>query len=151
MVQLEAKVCRYCGAKFSTGMNGTFWAVVVGIALLAWIGASGDNPDENVGSNAVATVEPLSAEVRQQCTEQLQKGIDGQVITNRPKPSRIEVPDAVWSQIDADAKRNMMAAVACDAFGKKSDDLNYSQYVVVYGATSGKRLAMLSSDGVKFE
>lgn len=151
MVQPEARICRYCKTNFSGGSGISGCLVIVVIGIVAWVSLSTDEPDQAVAPTATEIVEPLSSAVKQQCADLIKQGMDGNVITKRPDSNRIEVADGVWARLEADTKRNMMSAVACDAFGKKPGDLNYSQHVVVYGSTSGKRLAILTSAGVTFE
>jgi hypothetical protein len=145
LIQSDAKVCRYCGAKFGSGAGTVIGAVILGGLLLLYFGSS----SSEVASPA--NVEPLSSQVRQQCGELISNALKSGVITKRPSANRIEFADATWAQIDADTKRSTMAAVSCDAFGKTSGDLGINEFVVVYGSTSGKRLAMLTSAGFNFD
>lgn len=131
-------------------MTGPFWLVLAGIGLLYFLGSIGGETESPL-SQRPPRPELLSVDVRKQCSDLIQKAMDDSVITKRPSANRIEIADATWALIDADTKRNTMAAVACDAFGKKAEDLDLSQYIVVYGATSGKRMAMLTSVGVQFD
>ncbi|TSB04568.1 zinc ribbon domain-containing protein [Sphingorhabdus contaminans] len=145
LIQKDAKVCRYCGAKFNSAAGTVIGAIALGGLILLYFGSS---------SSDVATpasIETLSPQVRQQCGELISNALKSGVITKRPSANRIEFADATWATIDADTKRSTMAAVSCDAFGKTSGDLDFNQYVVVYGSTSGKRLAMLTSAGFDFE
>lgn len=145
LIQKDAKVCRYCGAKFGSSAGTVVGFIALGGILLFYFGGDGND------HTAPAKVELFSPQVRQQCGQLINDAIKSGVITKRPNPNRIDIADATWADIGAETKRNTMSAVACDAYGKKMGDLNVGEYVVVYGSTSGKRLAMISSAGIDFE
>lgn len=149
LIQPEAKICRFCGAKFNNNVGFMpWWAWIVCAVFLLYIIGSGDSATTDADETPVAL---LDAKTRAECGALIAKAMQSDVITSRPAPHRIEIRDATWALIDADTKRNTMYAVACELYGKKFSDLKFSENVVVYGATSGKRLAQLTSMGVSFE
>jgi hypothetical protein len=71
------------------------------------------------------------------------------VIRSRPQPHRIDVDDALWAQLDAGTKDRIMQAVSCDVWGAAMPAP--ADYVVAYGHRSGKRIQMLTSEGMDRE
>lgn len=66
--------------------------------------------------------------------------------------NRIEIDDRLWDEMMADAKRGLAATFACVAYdGKRLEELPTMEYAVVYGARSGRRLALATNVGVSLE
>jgi hypothetical protein len=147
MVQGDARKCRYCGGKIGPGKTGNIIGITVTILTIFAIATCGKEPHQNT-ADAKPT---LDAETRAMCTKSLNAAVKAKSITFLSGNNRMNVPDIGWQISDATAKRQYLALLACHAYGRKASELNDDQYVVAYGAQSGKRLAMLTSVGVDFE
>lgn len=159
-VQDAAKVCRFCGQRFDglprgdrapgssgcgTALGGTL-AVVVVLALLATTCSSDETEPAKVATAPAA----LSAEQVSRCRALIAESEKLGLIKARPSPTRIDVDEGLWAALPADAKRGVLAGIACDVFGRGTL-VDMEGPVVAYGYRSGKRQAMLTSVGVAFE
>lgn len=165
-VKGAAQVCRFCGFNFAAQRRPTlkhggflasfgpndWWvvksiAVVVGAVMVAQcvFGA----PDEPPAPPA--PVQLVDAHTRAGCSNAITGAMKDGVVKERPSPNRVNVDEVIWVQMAASDKTALLALLACDAFGKRAGDLEFSEHVVAYGARSGKRMAMLTSAGTSFE
>jgi hypothetical protein len=146
-IQPSAILCRFCGTKIQKKRSfgniiGIFGAAIVGLIVVTQIATPDDLPKKVI---------KLSPARQLECTNTLSDEKQKSFIIKRPANNRLDVDDVVWGLAMADDKRAVMSLLACSAFGRTPDQMDNSQYVVIYGARSGKRLAMLSSVGVTFE
>jgi len=86
-----------------------------------------------------------------ECKKVLAGHLGKGLVVKIPSDNRVDVDELTWAPLMADEKRALMGIVACAAFGRQPADLRFADHVVVYGARSGKRLAMLTSAGFHFE
>ena len=144
-VQDQARVCRFCGHQF-----GAMAQIDQGIRKLGCFGAAGIfiilalifNGQEKEAATPQGAVDP------KQCDALLDQAQRDGLIKKRPSTERIDVEDRVWAELPADSKRGIALAVRCSAAHGTAGELDYG---VVYGWRSGKRLAMATSVGVRFE
>jgi hypothetical protein len=144
-VQDDAKVCRYCGHKFGIGCFG-IGAGIVGALMLIGIFNGKDKPPP---ADSFAGRGKLSIEAVAKCEALLVKGQETGLIRARPSLNRINVEDALWRQLPADARRAFLTALACSTYG--TTVLPQTEHVVAYGYISGKRMAMLTAVGYNDE
>lgn len=137
-----------------TNAKGRYHNVGIGALVLVGLVVAGNwlaPADEPQPAAAIATVPPLTAEQRAGCVKLLRTtpGIA------KFRENRIDVEDFTWAASTADEKRFLLALVACATFGKRPNELSdrfiSDEFAVAYGNRSGKRLAMLTHDGVFFE
>lgn len=154
-------MCRFCSAQqtqppprriptATTATILTIFAVVALVALTSTCSRSSP-PEQTTPAPAVIETPPLSAAQTKGCKDAINKAIAEKAIRRWPQPNRIDVDDIVWRLTDAEDKKAMLALVGCASFKKQSGNFTFDEYVVAYGARSGKRLAMLSSVGFSFE
>lgn len=145
-VQAEARVCRYCGHHFKPAPStvGCGIIILIGVVLILFVGERGTKPGKP--ESAVRT--SLSPERIAECTSILQRSERAGLIRNRPNTIRIDVDDFLWESLPADAKRGILLALACEAFGRPMEE---SDHVVAYGYRSGRRVGMLTSVGTDFD
>ena len=106
-------------------------------------------PSPSVTPAPSATPSGLSDAVREQCRQSLATAASTGVVLARPTPHRLNVDEAKWALADAESKRVMVQAVACDLWGSKMPPAG--EYVVIYGQHSGQRLAQLTEVGLNLE
>lgn len=111
--------------------------VLAALGLVAWGG--GHSGGE---AQAVAKLPPSAVT---QCRDLLAIAEKAGLIRDRPKPTRIDVEDALWAQLPAKTKDQTLQALACDVWQTAMPQ--GGDYVVAYGYRSGKRLEMLTSTG----
>lgn len=124
------------------GLVGFTVMVIVGILALAMC----DSPDTPGDVAESAQVAKLPPEKVTQCRELIATGERIGLIKARPERNRINVDDAMWAQLPADVKDQTLAAVSCDVWQTALPSA--FDYVVAYGYRSGKRVQMLTSEGM---
>jgi hypothetical protein len=155
-IQGSARVCRFCGHRFSEHelasseakeraddtrkMIGRALPIAL-VLLFVWF-CSTQRVDAPTTETPVAAVDPKP------CNDLIDQATKKGLVRERPAPNRIDVEDRLWSEFPADSKRGLAMAVRCSAANGTPGQLDYG---VVYGYRSGKRLAMATSVGVNFE
>jgi hypothetical protein len=120
--------------------------VVALIAFVAFCSQFGSGPADA----PAASVAKLSDEAVAKCRELLALGEANGIIRARPKPTRIDVEDALWAQLPADVKDRTLQAVSCDVW-QTAMPPSAGDPVVAYGYRSGKRVQMLTGVGMARE
>ena len=100
-------------------------------------------------SPELAAAPALTTVQRDQCRQFLAQAADAGMVASRPTPTRLNVNEAQWAIADAETKRVLLQAVACDVWGRHLPTA--LDHVVAYGQHSGQRLAMLTEVGIRFE
>lgn len=144
-VQDAARVCKHCGHEFgfklpNIGCGGT----IVLACLAIWI-LSRCTPDTS--PPAPATTQ-YSADRIAECEKLISQAEKAGMIRARSDFNRIDVEDRLWRTLPAESKRGLLLAVGCVAY---RHPFKITEYSVAYGYRSGRRLAMATSVGVKFE
>lgn len=151
-VQDEAIVCRFCGYDFQQGRVVSekkeapkIGCTVLTVAAFLMVGYA------VVNSRNTETVEravPLSEARKAECAKLLEQGTKDGLIQERRLNYRIEVDRRRWEALPVSARRGMLLAVACDAYGRA---LTGSESTAAYDYHSGKRLQMITSEGIMLE
>ena len=89
-----------------------------------------------------------SASVVSQCKSLLDDSEAKKLIRGHPRPDRIDVEEGLWIALPAESKTGILLAVNCVTNGRP---LSGFEYVSAYGYRSGRRLALATSVGVKFD
>lgn len=150
LIQPDASKCRYCGAKQGSESASCFGLFLALIVVMGVVGQCGRGEDKPAESKAPAHM--LTAKAIKECNDTIALSIKKGLIKRRPDNNRVDVDDVAWELSDANDKKALIGILGCAAFGRKLRDFeSLEQYVVVYGARSGKRLAMGSEFGVSFD
>lgn len=151
-VQDEAKVCRFCQHSFERkperSASGNKAAAGTLILIVFILLAVNQCSRLNEASPEAGSLAPYTPARVAQCEQLLEQGEATGLVRGRPSDTRINVEDSVWRDLPADSKKGLALGLACAAFGKP---LAGTEYVVVYGHRSGKRLAMATAVGVELE
>lgn len=127
--------------------GGCFWAVVVLVALWQVGSCLPDSPPGASVATESPAAEKLSEAAVAECRDFLAKAVKSGLIVERPAPHRLNVEERLWAQLYARERDLTLQAVSCDLW-QTSMSPGFDQFVVVYGAHSGKRIAMLTSVGM---
>ena len=117
--------------------------VIVAASVLAWCTSTigGKQPGPVAGEH--------TASEREQCRAFVAQAGKAGLVIRRPTDKRVDVNELQWRAADANVKRVLVQAIACDLWGK--DTPPEAEYVVVYGARSGRRMAILTEAGLAFD
>jgi hypothetical protein len=156
-IQVSARVCRFCGYRFSDESVAIEEnrdrqreylsmlrraAPVLLIILFIWMCSRNQADEPARQSEAVASFD------RKPCDDLIASATAARLVKERPTAERVNVEDSLWAAFPASSKRGLALALRCSAHGGSPGELDYG---VVYGYRSGKRLAMATSVGVNFE
>lgn len=92
--------------------------------------------------SSAPTMGALASEAVLQCRGAIADATRGGVIQERPAANRIDVDERKWGELPPARRSRLMQALACDAWEATAPPPD--EHVVAYGASSGKRLAVLS-------
>jgi len=151
-IQPDAKVCRYCGAKFSSSSSGCA-AIIIGIIGLAALSQCGDS-DTSKTSNATPTENALPAFTEKEltlCTDTIDNLKKLGTIRATSNPNVFEVDENVWAMTEASHKKLILIGLACAVHRKQFDALTTDEYIWINGIYSGKRIARISSYGPRLD
>ena len=124
--------------------------IALGLLVAAWVFWP-SSPEES-GAPAVQPVlapQLLSSGVVSQCRDLLAMAERIGVIRERPQPTRINVDERKWAELDAATKDRTLQAMACDVWQQNMPPSG--EFVVAYGWRSGKRVQMLTEVGMDRE
>lgn len=124
--------------------------IALGLLVAAWV--FWPSAPEEAASTAVQPVlapQLLPADVVGQCRDLLNMAERIGVIRERPKPTRINVDERKWAELDAATKDRTLQAVACDVWQQNMPPAD--EMVVAYGWRSGRRVQMLTEVGMSRE
>ena len=164
-IQEAAIRCRFCQAdqrrvesavrgqaEANRAGCGKILAIGVGLVVFYIVIAQRQEP---TAPPVIAQVKQFSGEVVADCKAQIEAGMKSGFITAWPSPNRVDVEDGLWRRSAAEDKRALLALLGCATFARSAADIgaekDLDEYVVAYGHRSGKRLAMLSVSGYRFE
>lgn len=120
---------------------------VLGLGFLLFQCTRGSPPAEQTVAAAPARVNDPA-----KCEQVIDGAVRSGLVRTRPSAVRIDVEDAIWASAPAREKRVLMEVLACSAFdGIALSSIPAGDNVVAYGTRSGKRVAMATSAGVRFE
>lgn len=119
---------------------GIVAAIAVVLLVLSQCGEDAEAPP--------ASAPKLSASAVASCREAIKSAEDAGLIKGRPQPTRIDVEDRKWAALPAETKDRLMQAVSCDVWQTAMPPDEGLHYVVAYGFRSGKRVQMLTSEGM---
>lgn len=148
-IQVDAKVCRYCGhavSQISSGIHALGGVIL--FCLLATY-CSSDQPSQAPEAPTALASAQLSPERVESCRNLIRDGRTAGLIKARPSITRINVDDAIWADLPATSKRGIGLALGCAAYDGKP--LKLGDGVSVYGHRSGRRLAIVTSVGFNLE
>lgn len=130
--------------------GGCGGAIILSVIVVLAIAMCSPNRDEAPQIAASTSEERIAR--RAECQEKLDRSMEISSTLRIRGADRIEIDDRLWAEMSADAKRGLAMTWLCVAFdGKRPDELEAMDYVVVYGDRSGQRLAMAGSTGVTIE
>lgn len=132
------------------GGNGiSCTGVVLGLFLAGWIFWPSAPEQAAAPAGPRVLVQPpqlLSADVVGKCRDLLKMAERIGVIRDRPDPTRINVDERKWAELDAATKDRTLQAVACDVWQQNMPPAD--EMVVAYGWRSGTRVQMLTEIGM---
>lgn len=146
----DARFCGACGAPRAAAAPErrrspaktllTVVVVVILTMLLMKACAAADAPSSGNGT-ATATVPTIDPKV---CDDALAELTGAGLIRERPAPNRANVDETLWAALPATQKHQVAGALRCSLTRGMPGDA-FSDYAVVYGYRSGKRLAMAAN------
>lgn len=144
-VQDKAKVCKHCGHKFGYQTPKLGCVSAAGLAVLflyAGSRCSSEQPTKLVDQPAAYNATRIT-----ECRDLISNAKAQNVIRSQDG-ARINVDDKLWAHLPADSKTGILLAVRCADAGRS---FGTSDYVSAYGYRSGRRVALATKVGVKFE
>lgn len=120
---------------------------VLGLGFMLFQCTRAEPPAEPAVAEAPARVNDPA-----KCEQVIDVAVRSGLVRARPSAERIDVEDARWAAAPAREKRVLMEVLACTAFdGIALSSIPAGDGVVAYGHRSGKRVAMATSVGVRYE
>lgn len=146
-IQPDAKVCRFCGAKFSQGIGCTGWALLGGAALFALAYMSGGSAPSSEAPESVAQIPSLTAAQVDACKAEIDKLVESGTVRTTADRRIFEVNESAWALTPASNKEMILQGMACAVHGKSFQALTSDEFIWIKGIYSGKRVARISSIG----
>lgn len=146
-IQPDAKVCRFCGAKFSQGIGCTGWALLGGAALFALIYSTDSGTPSGETPAAVAQIATLTTTQVDTCKAEIDKLVKSGTVRATADRRIFEVNDGAWALTPASDKEMILRGMACAVHGKSFEALTSDEFIWIKGLYSGKRVARISRFG----
>lgn len=157
--QLHSIADRAPAAPAKKPANGCIAAIIATIVVVGGVNMCSQRQQTGNGAPATppttesATAVDSAATARaEECRARIERAMQVSDTIRVTDRNRIEIDDRLWNEMTAAAKRGLASDFRCMTFGGKApEDLAMMDFVVVYGARSGHRLAMAGSQGVSLE
>jgi hypothetical protein len=146
-IQPDAKVCRFCGAKFNQGIGCTGWALLAGAALLAMVYFTDGSTQPDDSPAAVAQIPSLTDTQVDACKAEIDKLVKTSTVRTTADRRIFEVNDSAWALTPASDKEMILRGMACAVHGKSFEALTSDEFIWIKGLYSGKRVARISRFG----
>jgi hypothetical protein len=123
---------------------------VISIVALVAFGSMLPKDSQDAAKEAARSEPPTND--RAKCDQVIDIAVKSGLVISRPSADRLNVNETIWENTLTDEKAVLMQMLICSAYGGRTlaqiEDLDTA---VIYGAHSGKRLAMIGTFGIKYE